>query len=55
MLSLAEPKGDIFLQSPLKGFLLGLAVHYIRIPSVIPPSTLGHVQESVIMDLLHCS
>lgn len=55
MLTLAEPKGDIFLQSPSKGFLLDLAIHRIRIPSVIPHSTSGHTHESVIMNLFCCS
>lgn len=53
MLTLAEPKGAIFLQLPSKGFLLDLAVQYLRIPRVIPHSTSGHTHESVILDLFY--
>lgn len=55
MLTPAEPKGGVFPQALFKGFLLDLSVHHIRIPSVIPHSTSGHINESVIKNLFYCS
>lgn len=38
-----------------KGFLLDLAIHHIRLPSVTPHCTSGHTNESVLMNLFYCS